>query len=60
MTTAAPVTPPRYDRAVLVDVLVYHARTETSGCRCGWGDLGRSFPEHVADIFEESIRARGA
>lgn len=29
-----------YDRRVLVDVLVYHWRTQTSGCGCGWAVLG--------------------
>ena len=47
-----------YNRAVLVDVLVYHWATATSGCGCGWGVLGASHPEHVADVYEESIRAR--
>ena len=53
-----PLSDPPYDRAVLVDVLVYHWRTNTSGCGCGWGVLGASHAEHVADVYEESIRAR--
>lgn len=48
-------TPP-YDRAVLVNVLVYHWRTKNSGC--GWAELGKSHPEHVADVYEQSVRAR--
>lgn len=56
MTTAP--APPPYDRAVLVDVLVYHWRTDNSGCGCGWGDLGRSHPAHVADVYEASVAAR--
>jgi len=47
-----------YDRAILVNVLIYHVRTATSGCPCGWHELGRSWPGHVADIYEASVRAR--
>lgn len=47
-----------YDRSVLVDVLIYHARTDTSGCYCGWAVLGASYAEHVADVYEQSILAR--
>jgi hypothetical protein len=46
-----------YDREVLVNVFVYHWPTNTSGCWCGWSVLGASFPEHVADVYEESVRA---
>jgi hypothetical protein len=50
---------PLYDREVLVTVLVYHARTNTSACHCGWGtaaaQLGMSHPEHVADVYEQSV-----
>lgn len=49
---------PFYDRAVLVNVLVYHYRADITGCGCGWADLGRSWPEHVATIYEESVSAR--
>ena len=44
-----------YDRAVLVDCLVYHWRTQTSGCGCGWAELGKSHAEHVATVYEESV-----
>lgn len=47
-----------YSREVLIEVLVYHWPTNTAGCWCGWGDLGKSFPEHVADIYEASIKIR--
>jgi 16S rRNA G1207 methylase RsmC len=47
-----------YDRAVLVEVLVYHQRTADTGCACGWGVLGASFAEHVAAVYEESVIAR--
>lgn len=43
-----------YDRAVLVEVLVFHYRRGIEGCGCGWAELGRSFPEHVADVYEQS------
>lgn len=44
------------ERAILVQVLIYHYRTNISGCGCGWAKLGFSHPEHVVDVFEESIR----
>lgn len=47
----------RYDRDVLVQVLVYHWRTNTSGCGCGWAELGHSHAEHVADVYEQSVAA---
>lgn len=47
-----------YDRRVLVEVLVYHWPTKNNGCWCGWGELGRLFPEHVADVYEMSMAAR--
>lgn len=50
-----------HDRKVLTDVLVYHWRRDDSGCGCGWGDriehLGRSWPEHVVDVYEDSLVA---
>lgn len=46
-----------YDRAVLVDVLVYHYRDDIKGCGCGWSQLGASWPEHVADVYEQSVAA---
>ncbi len=45
-----------YDRTLLVDILIYHWRTNTSGCGCGWAELGKSWPMHIANIYEESIR----
>lgn len=47
-----------YVRAVLVEVLTYHWPTATSGCHCGWAELGRAFSDHVADIYEASVNAR--
>jgi hypothetical protein len=47
-----------YDRELLTTVLVHHWQTRMSGCGCGWGRLGASWPEHVADVYEQSIRAR--
>lgn len=47
-----------YVRAVLVDVLVYHYRRDDASCGCGWAELGRSHSEHVANVYEESVRAR--
>lgn len=50
--------PTAYDREVLVEVLVYHTRDGIKGCRCGWVEPGRSWPEHVATIYEESVTVR--
>lgn len=47
-------------RACLVDVLIYHWCTGTSGCGCGWAVLGASWPEHVADVFQESWAVRAS
>ena len=48
-----------YNRKVLVTVLVYHHwTTNTKPCSCGWRELGRSYPEHIADVYEESIIAK--
>ena len=48
----------RYDRDVLVDILIYHTRRDIKGCRCGWAELGRSWPEHVATVYEEAVNAK--
>jgi hypothetical protein len=55
-----------YDRAVLVETLVYHyaeRKSISQACGCGWGSrpehLGLSHPEHVADVYEASMLARG-
>lgn len=45
-----------YDRDVLVQVLIYHQRISNLGCACGWGPLGASHAEHVADVYEETVR----
>lgn len=50
--------PVPYDREVLVDVLVYHYRAGIEGCGCGWAELGRSWPAHIADVYEASVVAR--
>jgi hypothetical protein len=47
-----------YAREALVQVLIYHYRKDISSCGCGWAELGRSWPEHVATIYEESVAAR--
>ncbi len=44
-----------YDRKALVNVLVYHQPTNTSGCICGWSVLGASHPEHIADTYENAM-----
>lgn len=47
-----------YDREVLTTVLIYHQRTDTSGCHCGWAVLGASYAEHVVDVYEACMAAR--
>lgn len=47
----------QYSRAVLVEVLIYHYRKDNASCGCGWSEVGHSHPEHVADIYEASMRA---
>jgi hypothetical protein len=44
-----------YSRQALVEVLVLHYRKTdsiSSGCGCGWSELGRSHPQHVAEVYE--------
>jgi hypothetical protein len=50
----APLT---HRRDVLVSTLIYHYRKNSESCGCGWGELGHSHPEHVADVYEMSLRA---
>lgn len=45
------------DRKVLVEVLIYHYRDDIKGCGCGWAELGKSWPEHVITVFEDSLRS---
>lgn len=45
-----------YNREILVAVLVYHQRLDIGRCGCGWNELGASHAEHVADIYEDTIR----
>lgn len=41
-----------YSRLLLIEILIYHQRTEVSGCHCGWSVLGASHAEHIADVYE--------
>lgn len=45
-------------RDLLVQTLVYHQATNTSGCHCGWAELGRSHPEHVVGVYEMALTER--
>lgn len=47
-----------YDRDLLVNTLVYHWATNTSGCGCGWAELGKSHAEHVAKVYEMRAMAK--
>jgi hypothetical protein len=47
-----------YNRQVLVDTLVEHAMTDSAGCRCGGVELGHSYPEHLADMYERRAALR--
>lgn len=49
-----------YLRDVLVEVLVYHQRKNITSCACGWSQLGESHAEHIADVYEQSVVARGS
>jgi hypothetical protein len=42
-------------RAQLIDVLIRHWATNTSGCVCGRVKLGGSYPEHIADVLEKRL-----
>jgi len=44
-----------YDRAVLVEVLIYHQRMENTGCACGWLVYGASWAEHIAEVYEMTM-----
>lgn len=47
-----------YNRQVLVTVLVFHWKTNTSACGgCDEVKLGESYPEHIADVYERTVRA---
>ncbi len=48
-----------YNREVLTTTLVYHKRKDIKSCSCGWLVLGASHADHVADVYEESVAARG-
>lgn len=48
-------TPRTYNREILVDVIIHHARTSIEGCHCGWAVLGASHAEHVADVYEQAV-----
>lgn len=41
-----------YVRSILVEVLIYHRPKQDSSCHCGWAQLGRSWPEHIAHVYE--------
>lgn len=43
----------RSDEAVMV--LVNHQSTSTSGCICGWSELGKMHPRHVLDKVVELL-----
>jgi hypothetical protein len=45
-----------YDREALVQVLVQHQRMTSQFCLCGWGELGKSHPAHIADAYEAAAR----
>lgn len=40
------------DRAA--EVMIEHTRTSIEKCHCGWGDLGQSHAEHVAQALDEA------
>jgi hypothetical protein len=46
-----------YNRDKLIQVLIYHYRANIGSCGCGWAELGKSHPEHVANVYEEYLRS---
>jgi hypothetical protein len=40
-------------KQVLVDILIHHVATPTSGCGCGKVKLGGSYAEHIAELLEQ-------
>lgn len=44
-----------YQRDVLVDVVIHHHRESIKGCSCGWSQLGLSWADHVADVYESAV-----
>jgi hypothetical protein len=45
-----------YDREILVQTLIAHQRHSARFCLCGFGKLGASHPEHVADAYEAAVK----
>ena len=45
------------ERAILLSVLTYHWPTRNNGCTCGWAELGRSFPNHQVEVYEQAVEA---
>jgi hypothetical protein len=41
---------------ILIEVLIAHQRQDIQYCLCGWGELGKSHPEHVAGIYFSRLR----
>jgi hypothetical protein len=54
-----PAMSQRFDRALMMRVLVYHQRMEdppkAGGCSCGWWVLGHSWAGHVVEVYEMSV-----
>lgn len=44
-----------YRRDALVEVLLHHRPTQSSACRCGGVRLGQSWPDHLADVYQEML-----
>ena len=44
-----------HNNDLLVQVLVAHQRNGHKGCHCGWNPLGKSYAQHVADIYEAAL-----
>jgi len=43
------------ERALLVEVITYHYMDKNASCGCGWAELGKSQPDHVVQVYEESL-----
>lgn len=44
-----------HNREALIEIITYHYRKTFQYCACGWGELGKSHPEHVVDVYEQVL-----
>jgi hypothetical protein len=44
-------------RLILRLVLAHHVRSETSGCLCGWHELGEYWSGHIVEVCDRVEKA---